>query len=91
LSANLAWVLLVVFVVGFDVVAALNNKESLTSTFRRGVAETWWRWPVLVFIVLLVTHLFLPPSLRKYDPVDRLYYRVNPISAPGPSGETDPR
>jgi hypothetical protein len=79
------YVLLTVVVVTVAVVdtwAARNNQESLTSTFRRGVAETAWRWPVLVFIVLLVAHLFMPPGLRKYDPLDRLYYRINPVSAP---------
>ena len=69
-------------VVGTDVFAAMNNRDSLTSTFRKGVAETGWRWPVLVLIVLLVAHLYMPPSLRKYDPIDRLYYRLNPAGAP---------
>jgi hypothetical protein len=84
--ARIGWFLLLVVVVGTDVVAAMNNKDSLTSTFRRGVAETGWRWPVLVIIVLLVAHLYMPPSLRKYDPLDRLYYRVNPAGDPPPEG-----
>ena len=35
-----------------------------------------WRWPVGAFVVLLVVHLFLPARLWRYDPVDRLYYRL---------------
>jgi hypothetical protein len=85
-TARIGWFLLLVVVVGTDVVAALNNKDSLTSTFRRSVAETGWRWPVLVLVILLVAHLYMPPSLRRYDPLDRLYYRVNPESEPPPPG-----
>ena len=86
MTARIGWFLLLVVVVGTDVIAALNNKDSLTSTFRRSVAETGWRWPVLVIVVLLVAHLYMPPSLRRYDPLDRLYYRVNPASEPPPPG-----
>ena len=72
---------LVVFVIGliiaWDVVAAINESESLTSTFRCSVAQTAWRWPVLAIAVLLLVHLFLPDRLWKYDPLDRLYYRMN--------------
>jgi hypothetical protein len=85
-TARIGWFLLLVVVVGTDVIAAMNNKDSLTSTFRRSVAETGWRWPVLVIVVLLVAHLYMPPSLRRYDPLDRLYYRVNPASEPPPPG-----
>jgi hypothetical protein len=85
-TARIGWFLLLVVVVVTDVVSALNNKDSLTSTFRRSVAETGWRWPVLVIVVLLVAHLYMPPSLRRYDPLDRLYYRVNPASEPPPPG-----
>jgi hypothetical protein len=85
-TARIGWFLLLVVVVGTDVIAALNNKDSLTSTFRRSVAETGWRWPVLLIVVLLVAHLYMPPSLRRYDPLDRLYYRVNPASEPPPPG-----
>jgi hypothetical protein len=90
--ARVGWFLLLAVVVGTDVVAAMNNKDSLTSTFRRSVAETGWRWPVLVLIVLLVAHLFMPPSLRRYDPLDRLYYRVNPAAEPPPGvGPVEPQ
>jgi hypothetical protein len=70
--------LLLLVVVVWDLFAALTNGESLTYVFRRGVAETWWRWPVLLLIILLLVHLFLPPDLRKHDPIDRLYQRMNP-------------
>jgi hypothetical protein len=95
-AARIGWFLMLVVVVGTDVFAATNNKDSLTSTFRKGVAETGWRWPVLILIVLLVAHLYMPPSLRKYDPIDRLYYRLNPAgappeeSAPAPPGRPTP-
>jgi hypothetical protein len=40
----------------------------------------------MVLAVLLLLHLFLPVSLRRYDPIDRLYYRVtdqqNPYTTP---------
>jgi hypothetical protein len=84
--ARIGWFLMLVVVVGTDVVAAMNNRDSLTSTFRRSVAETGWRWPVLVLIVLLVAHLYMPPSLRRYDPLDRLYYRFNPAADHTPEG-----
>ena len=87
--ARVGWFLLLVVVVTTDVIAAMNNKDSLTSTFRRAVAETGWRWPVLVIIVLLVAHLYMPPSLRKYDPLDRLYYRLDPAGAPPEIGAPD--
>jgi hypothetical protein len=68
----------VVFVAIWDIAAARTNGESLTYTFRRNVAETWWRWPVGLLLLLLLAHLFMPPSLRKYDPIDALYRRYNP-------------
>jgi hypothetical protein len=71
------WLLLGAFVVGWDLVAAVTNNESLTIAFRHGVAQTAWKWPVLVIAVLLLVHLFLPPRLWKYDPLDRTYKRVS--------------
>ncbi len=65
------------FVIGWDLVAAMTNNESLTITFRHGVAQTAWKWPVLVIAVLLLVHLFLPPRWWKYDPLDRTYKRVS--------------
>ena len=81
---------MLVVVVGTDVFAATNNRDSLTSTFRKGVAATGWRWPVLILIVLLVAHLYMPPSLRKYDPLDRLYYRLNPAGGAPPDSGASP-
>jgi hypothetical protein len=82
LKGRTGWLILlgfvVVFVAVWDIAAARTNGESLTYTFRRNVAETAWRWPVLLFLVLLLAHLFMPPSLRQYDPIDRLYKRFNP-------------
>jgi hypothetical protein len=77
-------------VVVWDLFAALTNGESLTYVFRRGVAETGWRWPVLILIIFLLIHLFMPPDLRKYDPIDRLYKRLNPAySMPSHPDEHD--
>lgn len=84
--ARIGWLLLLVVVVVADVIAAYTNTDSLTSTFRRSVAETAWRWPALLVVALLVAHLFLPPSLRRYDPLDRLYYKLNPAAEPPPPG-----
>ena len=78
MKGRYGWLLLLLVVVVWDVLAALTNGESLTYVFRRGVAETGWRWPVLIVIILVTIHLFLPPSLRKHDPIDRLYVRLNP-------------
>ncbi len=84
--ARIGWFLLLVVVVVADVIAAYTNTDSLTSTFRRSVAETNWRWPAMFVVALLVAHLFLPPSLRRYDPLDRLYYKLNPAAEPPPPG-----
>jgi hypothetical protein len=68
-------------------VAALTNGETLIRTFRRAVSRPAWRWPILVLVVLLVIHLFLPDQLTKYDPLDRLYRRIEtkkPHKAPPP-------
>jgi hypothetical protein len=98
------WGLLVLAVVSWDVAAAFTNGETLTWTFRRAVAQTGWRWPVLVLIALLVVHLFLPEHLaEKYDPLDRLYRHVDPVhqtrthppvrppGSPQPTPEPEPR
>lgn len=39
---------------------------------------------ILVVVILLVTHLFLPDHLTKYDPLDRLYQRIDPVEQPKP-------
>ncbi|MDQ1435184.1 MAG: hypothetical protein QOF59_2000 [Actinomycetota bacterium] len=73
------WALLLLVIVSWDLAAALTNGETLTFTFRRAVSQTAWRWPVLVLIALLVVHLFLPDHIaEKYDPLDRLYNRIDP-------------
>jgi hypothetical protein len=83
MKGRYGWLVIVLFVVGWDVVAAVTNGESLTFVFRRSVAETAWKWPVLVAIVLMTVHLFLPPRLRQHDPLDRLYERIgNTVPSP---------
>jgi hypothetical protein len=92
------WLILLSFVVVWDVVAAMTNGESLTYTFRRAVTDSVWRWPVLVVVVLLSVHLFLPVRLRQHDPLDRLYERISattrnhdaPAPAPTPTPPRSP-
>ena len=76
MTSRAAWVLLLAYVVVWDVYAGMSGKQTLTSEFRRTVTDTNLRWPVMVLVAVLVVHLFLPLSLRKHDPIDRLYYRV---------------
>jgi hypothetical protein len=76
------WALVLLVIVSWDLAAALTNSETLTFTFRRAVSQTAWRWPVLVLIALLVVHLFLPPRLQRYDPLDRLFQRIDPVEEP---------
>jgi hypothetical protein len=81
MKGRYGWLLLVVVILSWDLAAALTNGETLTWTFRRAVSQTWWRWPVLVLIVLVVVHLFLPEHLAEtYDPLDRLYNRIDPAA-----------
>lgn len=67
----------IVIIVAWDIVASFTNGETITGTFRCAVAQTNWRWPVLALMALLAVHLFLPARLWRYDPLDRLYYRLN--------------
>jgi hypothetical protein len=77
------WALVLVVIVSWDLVAALTNSETLTWTFRRAVSQTAWRWPVMVLVLLIVVHLFLPDDFAaKYDPLDRLYQHVDPVHQP---------
>jgi hypothetical protein len=76
------WILVLLVIASWDLVAALTNGETLTYTFRRAVTQTAWRWPILVLITLIVVHLFLPEHLTKYDPLDRLYQRIDPVNQP---------
>jgi len=71
------WVALGLVVLTVEATAIATNNRSLTSTFRRAVTDTGWRWPVLLLVLLLVAHLFMPPAWRQYDPVDRLFYRFS--------------
>ena len=80
MQARYGWTLVIaviVIIVVWDVVAAITEGETVTGTFRCSVAQTNWRWPVLGLAVLLLVHLFLPARLWRYDPLDRLYYRLN--------------
>jgi hypothetical protein len=80
MQARYGWALVIAVIaviVVWDVVAAITEGETVTGTFRCSVAQTNWRWPVLVLAVLVLVHLFLPARLWRYDPLDRLYYRLN--------------
>jgi hypothetical protein len=84
-KGRFGWGLLLLVVVSWDLAAAFTNGETLTWTFRRAVSQTGWRWPVLLLIALLVVHLFIPEHLaEKYDPLDRLYRNVDPVTQPKP-------
>jgi hypothetical protein len=82
MKGRYGWMLVLVVVVSWDLVAAMTNGETLTWTFRRAVAHTAWRWPILAVVLLLLVHLFLPQQLTKYDPLDRLYQRLDPVAQP---------
>jgi hypothetical protein len=94
MKARYGWLILLSFVVLWDVVAAMTNGESLTYTFRRAVTDSLWRWPVFVVVALFTVHLFLPVRYRQHDPLDRLYQRISETTrhheAPAPD-PTPPR
>jgi hypothetical protein len=80
MRARYGWTLVVaviVVIVVWDVAAAITQGETVTGSFRCSVARTHWRWPALALTLLIAVHLFLPPRLWRYDPLDRLYYRLN--------------
>lgn len=82
MKGRYGWGLVLLVIVSWDVAAALTNGEPLTYTFRRAVSQTAWRWPIIALVVVLMVHLFLPESLTKYDPLDRLYQRIDPVHQP---------
>ena len=82
MKGRYGWALVLLVVASWDLAAALTNGEPLTYTFRRAVTQTAWRWPILVLVVVLMVHLFLPDQLTKYDPLDRLYQRIDPVNQP---------
>lgn len=55
---------------------ATSGNWSPSST---AVAQTAWRWPVIAAIVISVADLFLPTRLWKYDPLDRMYQRIESV------------
>ena len=91
MKGRYGWLLVLLVVVAWDLAAALTNGETLTWTFRRAVSQTAWRWPVMVLVLLIVVHLFLPDDFAaKYDPLDRLYRRVDPVEQPKHAPERPP-
>ena len=83
MKGRYGWAVVLLVIVSWDLVAALTNGETLTWTFRRAISQTAWRWPVMVLVLLIVVHLFLPDDFAaKYDPLDRLYSRVDPVDQP---------
>jgi hypothetical protein len=53
LCAHALVIAVIVIINVWDVVAAITEGETVTGTFRCSVAQTNWRWPVLVLAVLL--------------------------------------
>jgi hypothetical protein len=82
------WLIVVLFIVAWDVSALFTGWQTLTSSFRHGVAETAWRWPVAVLLVLFAVHLFEPVRWRQHDPLDRLYHSVEARRAESAAGKT---
>jgi hypothetical protein len=91
MKGRYGWLLVVLVVVAWDLAAALTNGETLTWTFRRAISQTYWRWPTLILIALLVVHLFLPERIAAdYDPLDRLFNRINPAVQPEKPPKQEP-
>lgn len=80
MQARYGWLLIITvlaIIVVWDIVAAITGGETVSGTFRCSVAQTNWRWLALTLAAVLLVHLFLPARLWRYDPLDRLYYRLN--------------
>ena len=88
MTSRMAWLVLTIAVVTWELYAGFSGMETLTSEFRRSVTDSSLRWPVLLVATLVMAHLFLPASLRRYDPIDRAYYAAT--GQPNPYEETAP-
>src|SRR5262245_5915048 len=89
------WVLLLVLVVAFDVLAIRYGGESMTDTARRWFHHGFGRVLVLGLIVFLALHLTVLPA--RYDPLFKAYrwierrygphtHFVNPVHDDTPGG-----
>ncbi len=91
MTSRMAWLVLTIAVVTWELYAGFSGMETLTSEFRRSVTDSSLRWPVLLVTTLVMVHLFMPASLRRYDPIDRVYYAAtgqpNPYKETAPHGE----
>lgn len=60
-----AWVGLVLYIVGYDVWAARNGRETLSMAFYNAIRHPIRRWPVIALWSYITAHLFkfLPDNL----------------------------
>ena len=75
-----AWVALTAGIVGYDVWAMLNNKETMSAAFGRAIDHPRKRWIVIVCWGLTTKHLFVNQVLHKYDPFNILALMVRGLS-----------
>lgn len=66
-----AWILLACYVVTWDMVALLGDKETLSSSFARALDSPVRRWPTIAAWGYLTAHLFKAIP-EKYDPLRRV-------------------
>jgi hypothetical protein len=89
------WVLVLVVVLAFDVLAAMYGGEPMTDAVRRWFHHGILRWFILAVMAFLVIHLTVMPS--RVDPLDRAFRWVRqkttkpyapppPHDAPGAQG-----
>ncbi len=82
--------LLGVFVIAFDVLAAALGGQTMTATARRWFRQTPAVWIVVPVVLYLLAHMTVMPL--RYDPLDRTYAwiheKVNPSAPPSPPPTT---
>jgi hypothetical protein len=89
------WVLVLLVVVVFDVLAAMYGGEAMTDSVRRWFNHGMLRWLVLAVMAFLVIHLTVISP--RVDPLDRAYRWIRqkttkpfvtppPHDAPGAQG-----
>jgi len=74
------WLGITLYVIGYDVVAAYKEGESLSTAFYNAVEHPVRRWFVILLWTMVTAHLFhLVP--RRYDPIclvaDEVYQLIN--------------
>ena len=69
------WLLIGVIVVGWELVAELRHRPTLTATVRNLGAVG--RGVVFLLGLALLVHLVLPETWARHDPIDRLEHRLH--------------